>query len=319
MFTSSFSAIVQNTYPDPSHYPKMIWPTNYWKLAAATMFTLFFGGRVFAPDCLVEGINIQDWLQNHYCQAVAELAKAICKIPGLSDHVVIGYDTLNEPSMGWIGVEDITHIPPEQELRKGLTPTPFQAMKLGMGYAVSEVEEWDMTVIGPQKVADRALDPKGVKAWKNCIWANHGVWNPSTQTCLRPHYFAHHPISGVAVNALVDFWKPFVNRYTSTIRAAHSSAIMFIEPPVNAFPPVWEDEDAAGPLVFAPHWYDGLTLINKHWNPWFNVDYIGFLRGLYSNVAFAVKFGEVSIKKSFQRQLKMLRIEGEEALGIINP
>lgn len=89
---------------------------------------------------------------------------------------------------------------------------------------------------------------------------------------------------------------------------------------MNAFPPIWDqkDGDCAGPLVFAPHWYDGLTLINKHWNSWFNVDYIGFLRGMYSSIAFAVKFGESAIKNAFQSQLRMLRLEGQEALGLFS-
>lgn len=94
--------------------------------------------------------------------AVARLARAI-KGAGLCDSVVLGYDTLNEPSMGFIGVEDVRCIAKEQELRKGLTPSPLQAMLLGMGNRVERVEEWDMTAIGPQKLADRILDPKGVK------------------------------------------------------------------------------------------------------------------------------------------------------------
>ena len=96
--------------------------------------------------------------------------------------------------------------------------------------------------------------------------------------------------------------------------------MIFIEPPVNAFPPIWNprDGDCGGPLVFAPHWYDGLTLVNKYWNSWLNVDYIGFLRGMYSSIAFAVKFGESAIKKAFQSQLRMLRLEGQEALGLFD-
>mgnify|MGYP004298015877 CR=1 FL=1 len=37
----------------PEDFPPMQWPTNYFKLAAATMFTLFFGGKRFAPGCCV--------------------------------------------------------------------------------------------------------------------------------------------------------------------------------------------------------------------------------------------------------------------------
>ena len=43
-------------------YPRMLWPTNNNKLAAATMFTLFFAGNDFAPELKVEGIPIQEFL-----------------------------------------------------------------------------------------------------------------------------------------------------------------------------------------------------------------------------------------------------------------
>lgn len=36
-------------------YPRMIWGTNTYKLAAATMFTLFFAGNVFAPTTKIDG------------------------------------------------------------------------------------------------------------------------------------------------------------------------------------------------------------------------------------------------------------------------
>jgi hypothetical protein len=296
----------------------MIWPTNYFKLATATMFTLFFGGSIFAPNCHVGGKNIQAYLQSHYFNAIACLARVLKDHGGLLDEVVVGWDTLNEPSMGYLGIEDITKIPHEQELRKGLTPTPFQCMILGMGLSCQNVEEWDVTSIGPQKFADQNLDPQGVKAWKEdmeCIWARHGVWNPETKACLIPNYFGYHPKTKTKIDPLRDLWKPFVNQFALALRAVHTDCMIFVEPPVNAFPPAWEEGDVGGPLVFAPHWYDGLTLLNKHWNPWYNVDYVGFLRGKYSSVAFAVKFGEAAIRKAFQSQLRMLRQEGEDALG----
>ena len=54
---------------------KMIWPTNYIKLASATMFTLFFGGDIFAPKAKYQGESIQNFLQRHYFQAYSYLAK----------------------------------------------------------------------------------------------------------------------------------------------------------------------------------------------------------------------------------------------------
>lgn len=92
-FAKCYAALVQSSTSDPSEFPKMIWPTNYWKLACATMFTLFFAGGTFAPKFMVEGVNIQEYLQTHYMNAIAELAKAIKRTPGLEDDVVLGYDT----------------------------------------------------------------------------------------------------------------------------------------------------------------------------------------------------------------------------------
>jgi len=55
----------------------MIWSTNYGRLLSQTLFTLFFVGRVFAPNCIIDGINIQDYLQQHYIAAFGELADRI--------------------------------------------------------------------------------------------------------------------------------------------------------------------------------------------------------------------------------------------------
>src|SRR5574340_801122 len=62
------AAILHQEHGDP--FPRMIWPTNNNKLAAATMFTLFFAGNDFAPDRQVEGVPVQEYLQSHYLEAV---------------------------------------------------------------------------------------------------------------------------------------------------------------------------------------------------------------------------------------------------------
>lgn len=46
-------AVVHNRYPQSDQLPKMIWPTNYYKLGCLVMFTMFFGGRQYLPRCVV--------------------------------------------------------------------------------------------------------------------------------------------------------------------------------------------------------------------------------------------------------------------------
>jgi hypothetical protein len=141
----------------------MIWPTNYYKLAAATMFTLFFGGRLYAPKAMVRLAeaasetdtfsvltddefaryrhgelpgkyeNIQTYLQGHYFNALKAMICRLGQEDGLLDSVVCGYDTLNEPSGGFLGYEDVSRLSVHQELRYGQTPTALQAMLLGEG------------------------------------------------------------------------------------------------------------------------------------------------------------------------------------------
>jgi hypothetical protein len=53
----------------------MIWPTNYTKLAAATMFTLFWGGNTFAPKTKYDGEPVQDFLQRHFIACYKHLAE----------------------------------------------------------------------------------------------------------------------------------------------------------------------------------------------------------------------------------------------------
>lgn len=50
----------------------VIWQTNAHRLAARTMFTLFFAGETFAPRCEIDGVNIQRWLQARYRAAYAQ-------------------------------------------------------------------------------------------------------------------------------------------------------------------------------------------------------------------------------------------------------
>jgi hypothetical protein len=337
-FATTEAAIVQNTYPDTSKFPKMIWSTNYYRLAAATMFALFFGGKDFAPKCIIDGVNIQDYLQGHFIRACAHLASRIHEAGDIENDVVFGWETLNEPNKGMIGYEDISVIPKEQALKKGTCPTIWQTMLTGSGRAV-EVETWDMGGFGPYKVGRTLIDPQGDSTWLpedyddsrygykrdpgwklgECIWAQHGVWDPTKDALLRKDYFGKHPKTGEKVDYdyfTNHYFMDFVRKYRDAIRAHHKDAIILLQGPTLELPPkIKGTADDENNLVYAPHWYDGITLMTKKWNRSWNVDVLGILRGRYLHPALGIKLGETAIRHCFMDQHAAMRQEGLDYMG----
>lgn len=250
--------------------PKMMWPTNYFKLACATMFTLFWAGKRYAPDFMIEDddtnnngkdgenvkVNIQTFLQKHYINAIAELLKYL---NGLEN--IVGIGTMNEPSAGYVNVADLSRgfgqsgsstSSGAMELKYGLAPTPFQGMCLGEGH-VQSVGQWSNGIM--QHVLGRSdssvkIDPKGKKVWKykeemkgrgsnsncrGCIWKQAGVWRVNPQTnrpeLLRPGYFAN-------VDFGTECYLPFATEYTNVMHAVWKSEtplLVFAELPPLEF------------------------------------------------------------------------------------
>ncbi|KAL1958949.1 hypothetical protein VTO42DRAFT_3502 [Malbranchea cinnamomea] len=338
-FNETQAALVQNTYPDPAKFPKMIWSTNYTRLVCQTMFTLFWGGRDFAPKATIDGKNIQDYLQDHFIAACKHLAIRIHEAGDLENEVVIGWESINEPNRGLIGIQDISVIPPDQQLQLGTSPTAFQGMITGVGRPC-EVSTWAMGSFGPHQVGRELIDPKGKMAWLpadyddnaygwtrdpqwklgECLWAQHGVWDPSTETLLRKDYFAKDPNTGETLDYPTfskHYFMDHYRKYRDAIRSVHADAIMFLQPPVLEIPPTIKGTPDDEPnMVHAVHFYDGLTLMTKHWNRFYNVDVVGVLRGKYWSPVFAVKIGETAIRNCLRDQLRFLRKESYETLGI---
>lgn len=349
--------------PHPAQFPGMIWGTNYTRAVCETIFTLFFGGKVFAPKCVIDGKNIQDWLQDHFIGAVAALAKRISDAGGLYDECVVGWDSMNEPGEGMIGQKDIGIVPADRQLKKGTTTSPIQGMRLGMGQK-QEVVIWDFGALGPKQNGTQVIDPKGRRLWLSAadeqtrgggkwgwkrgdewemgtcskfgsspftswrigplrdadvsaVWAQHGVWDPITGDLLRPDYFNDYrpesdPTRGL--NFVEDFFKPHWIAYAERIRAQHPEAIHFIQSPVMKPPPHIPESYLKGRACSSCHYYDGLTLMTKHWN-WFNADALGMLRGKYWSVVQAIRIGESAIRNCIQGQLGVMKQDTEDVLG----
>jgi hypothetical protein len=338
-FSATQAAFVHNVYPDPSKFPKMLWSTNYNRLACQTLFTLFFAGKDFAPNAVIDGKNIQDYLQEHYIAMCKHLARRIHEAGDLEDECVIGWESLNEPNRGYVGWQDLTVLPPEQQLKKGTAPTGWQAILTGSGRAL-EIDTYEFGSFGPYKNGKELVDPEGASAWLpadyddtkygwkrdpnwrlgECIWAQHGVWDPTQDKLLKKDYFSFSPRTGAKMDYekftntfFIDHFRSFRN----AIRSVHEDAIILCQAPVLEIPPnIKGTEDDDSRLVFASHYYDGLTLLTKHWNRYYNVDVFGVLRGKYLSPAFALKLGETAIRNCLRDQLTAIREEGLEYTGI---
>ncbi|OSD02140.1 glycoside hydrolase family 5 protein [Trametes coccinea BRFM310] len=337
-FTATQAAIVHSEYPTPDEpkpveLPAMIWSTNYGRLASQTLFTLFFAGREFAPKCVIDGQNIQDYLQSHYIAAFGALADRIRDAGDLLDECVIGWDSMNEPYEGFCGYPDLNTVPEKQgsTLKKGSFPTPAQSLRLGMGEAQT-VDNWKFTSMGPKRDGTVTIDPQGAKMWADpesepggvhpkwgwrrdpgwklgmCIWAQHQVWDVESGAVLAPDYFRYRPSDGGEVHFIDDFWRPHWYAFAQRIRQSHPEAILFVAPPVFVPPPEIREDMLKGRCCLSTHYYDGLTLVTRHWN-WFNADALGLIRGKYSSPVQAVKVGERAIRKSLQEQLGYLKAD----------
>ncbi|MTI94641.1 MAG: glycosyl hydrolase family 35 [Firmicutes bacterium] len=264
-FQDTGAAIVHNTHGDP--FPKMIWPTNYTKLAAATMFTLFFGGNDFAPATFIDGEPVQEYLQRHYINSIRQVARKLKDLP----HVV-GFDTLNEPSRGYIGWQDLTKY--EHLQKQGNRPTPWQSILLGAGYPQT-VEVWKLGLTGMRRSGRRRINPEGQRVWlpgRDCIWWENGVWDLDAHgkpELLRADYFSH--VNGRPVDFGRDYMNPFIRRFASEIRNDFPRALIFIEHEVMGEPAQWQPEETKN-FVYAPHWYDNITLILKRYLPFLTID-----------------------------------------------
>jgi hypothetical protein len=319
------------------------------------MFTLFWAGRDFAPKAIIDGVNIQDYLQSHFIAACKYLAQRIQNAGNLEGDVVIGWESMNEPHKGLIGNQDISSIPSEQHLQLGTSPTAFQAMVIGSGRSC-EVKTWAFGTFGPYQTGKEVIDPNGEQAWLStdyddcqygwhrdpgwrlgeCLWAQHGVWDPYKAILLQKDYFSRNPLTGELLDDEAFTNSYFLNHYRAykdAIRSVCGSTIMFCQPPVMELPPSLKGTADDDPnMVHASHFYDGLTLLTKHWlvakphlfvihninpnrNPLYNLDVIGLLRGKYLAPPFAMKIGETLIRKSLRRQLKFLRDESVEHMG----
>ncbi|MCD6425962.1 MAG: cellulase family glycosylhydrolase, partial [Anaerolineales bacterium] len=296
-FQETGAAFTHQDHGDP--LPQMIWSTNATKLAAATMFTLFFGGGDFARFTKIEGESTQEYLQRHFIASIQKLAEYVSDLPN-----VVGFDSMNEPVEGWIGLKDLNKRITTVE--KGFIPTPFQAMQLGSGIGI-KLEKWERGVLGPRVVRREMANPDGVSVWKDGydpIWQRNGVWKmiDKKPVLLQPNHFGYR--QGQIVDFNRDYYVPFNNRFAEAVRKIQPASMIFVEKGFGPDGPAWGSEDAQD-IVYAPHWYDPVVLVMKSFNSWINYD--------RRKKQFLV--GSRRIASSFREQLSRPLVHAREKMG----
>ncbi|MDR1930974.1 MAG: glycoside hydrolase family 5 protein, partial [Treponema sp.] len=283
----------------------MIWPTGYNRYAAASMFTLFFGGNVFAPETRIDGESAQDWLQSRYIEAVAHCRRRLKNCKALT-----GWGTMNEPHQGFIGCRDLKGLG-HFLVASGPMPSPLAAMAAASGHTV-EIPVYSTGILGVRKTGRTFLNPGGVSVFKDgysCPWKQAGVWTDEggragtdgktrggigfhkwKPELLKPDHFALY--RGRPVRFAEDLLKPFMDRLIQRLSEKDEKTLFFIEgvpEGINAGEapfvpresetepennPLKDNPGAAPPtrLIHAFHCYDGPTLYTKQFRPWFSFD-----------------------------------------------
>ncbi|KAI9183182.1 hypothetical protein H9P43_004099 [Blastocladiella emersonii ATCC 22665] len=316
VYTPNAKADASKTHGDLPHQP-MLWPTNYTKLASATMFTLFFAGATFAPNRCIDGENIQHYLQRHYFAAYRHLAARVRHLDA-----VLGFEVMNEPHQGYVGLHSLERFDPMEALLLGDNPSALQSFCLGLGLE-QEVEVWVKSwPIPSRKHSTRVLNAEGVRVWLpgyTCPWLEEGVYafpDPEEYAgqppeVLKPDYFTKHPRTKQAVDFNQDFYLPFINMYAVAIQQAFPDALILAEPIPQELPPVFTQQ--VPNLVYAPHWYDLKSVFSKAFDGFITHD-VPALR-VSRNLIAATYFGLQGAKRNYANQLRKLHATGKERVG----
>ena len=237
--------------------PKMIWPTNYGKLATATMFTLFFAGDVYAPNIFIDSkywnstieedeeechsarmvcpdenerpVTIQSFLQKQYILFIDAVAKSVKDKTN-----VVGFNTMNEPNNGFIGVSDLRER--SSPFLIGHILSYFDGMRLGSGESIYS----DYYRAPFQYYLKSLLNPNKQLAWKSIehdVWKKVGIYDIDHETgeriLLRPDHFTFHG------NFIEEYMVPFFHSIQTTINQHNNQFVTFAEPFIDLREPLF--------------------------------------------------------------------------------
>ncbi|RHW18853.1 hypothetical protein D1610_01515 [Sphingomonas gilva] len=247
-------------------YPQMSWGSNYRLPANGVMWTLFWAGRRVTPNFAIGGENVQDFLQGHYLGAVDQVARRLADMPH-----VLGFDTLNEPSLGWVGQPiAYRHLAPSAEnperprIGPALAPLDAMAMARGMTVTVPLLTRDASGAAVP--TGTRTFNANQVSIWREgaeCPFEAAGLYRIDDGRAV-----AAGSDTLAAIDPTEDVYRPFYHKVADTIRRHQPDWSLFAEMDVFAhvagrrFP-----ADLPDRTVNASHWYDMGMLYLKRFDP----------------------------------------------------
>ncbi len=284
---------------NPKAYPVMYWDNNNVRFANATMWTLFFGGRNFAPSCKIDGINVQDYFQQHYIGAVKQIANNVKDFSS-----IIGFDSLNEPKKGWI--EDKVDSSGKEGFSEvlGHAFTPFDAMVTAAGYSRT-IPYREIKLTSIKETRKDTLNQNKISCWleeAQDIWRREGIWDldeNENPIILNNDHFT------IFDEKKVDFYKdylsPFILMFSKEIRAIIPNSIIFFEGPevtmIMGKKTNFDLPQNEGPYVNAAHWYDAASATTKR----------AWIRMNFDIMTDKLVFGKKNVQEMFNRQLANIK------------
>lgn len=275
-------------------YPGMSWPVNYRMPVNGILWTAFFAGATLTPDWRVDGVNVQDYLQSHYLGSMRALAQRLHALPN-----VIGFDTLNEPGLGWIGQKLSQRDRHDNSpLRAGPSWTPLDGLKVARGIATTIPYH----VVNAERSAIVSTHEIVVNEARIPIWTGGdpdpferaGAWRleGKTAAALDEDFFSARGSRPFEVER--DFLLPFFHKVAETIRAEREDWLLFAElNPYSLMQGRGFPRGMPANSVNASHWYD----VNLLWTKRFD-ESLGEKR-------------RAELLKFYQVQLAYLRAMGE--------
>lgn len=302
-FHDTDAALVMQHNYDPEQggrqesYPTMAWGGNYARPANGIMWTLFFAGADFAPSAMVDGVNIQQYLQDHYLGSMRALASRVAHLDN-----VIGFDTLNEPGSGYIGKSMADPL----VRGAGALWSPVEGLAVASGMTRSLPE----LVFGKGIVGMCTTNAPGLSIWlegHDDPFRAAGAWDVDANgeaVVLVPDYFQR--VCGQDINLERDYMVPFFNRVADTVRSVREDWLIFAEiDPFDAAQGHRYPEGMPSRSVNASHWYDITALITKKFSA---EKMVHVMNG-------EVREGPQAIENAYTRELGVLAETGEMLNG----